>query len=1070
MTLTPNPFHGNLLHLIMERRPGRVLPTAGAMMKRGWQDLSETQKDIIFYLIHMASPVSIDDLVSLSGAPIVEVLKVMDDLRRRRLVSENKEYGKGFYFLQDGELKTFARRYGTREEAEQSLRRLVDFYVSSADRGDQGTLALAEVFLKLGAVGEGSIHIKAAATILRHSGHIEQAAAYYDALLQHFAVNKPTSATVEDYLDSVLGKVVSTMYLTAVPERMPLLLEAERVAKHYKKWTYLMRIKLSIGQGLRAMGQFSKASRYVNDFWRMAKRKDDKDVRKKALLMISDYLYLKGRISEVVHRYEEEVGSLEEFGDNHGALRAGVIVGRCYAISGRIVRGMGMIDAVRVKAGLLNLQTVAIFADCMSAVSLLEIGRVDEAEGYANKVLSSPPEIPGHFLLQTADCCKAYILTLRGDYEGAFERLKKSYERLPIVGEGMKHAWEFEYLDILESKGFSHEDMNCDSEIRKALEWDNIYIKGVALRYRAMRNSKRQRQMGSVLPDLKASEAYLKQAGADIELARTRIALGNYHVTRGDANLAKSYLERGWHVLSKIDRNLVPKDLLAILPQEQKIEVMIDRIIEVTESLGTIRDMPSFLDRVMNVAMDFTMAMRGTFFVVGPKGAPDIIASRNFDSSLLNSEKFVPVRQVMASVARDNRELVIPNPEEGDAVSIHSLNKAGINSLICVPASFNNHTYGYLYLDNRLGGTPFPHKQLPYVRLLCNLIGVGLSNIGVYKEMRELKDRFEDEAIFYKREMGIATPLDMIIGSSEGIRGVKNRIHQVAPTDTSVLITGETGVGKELVAKAIHNLSTRKGGPFIPVNLAVLPQDLVASELFGHEKGAFTGAHEKQKGRFELADGGTIFLDEIGDLPSSVQVKLLRVLQEGTFERLGSSKPIQSHFRVIAASNKDLRGEVERGTFRQDLYYRLNVFPVPVPPLRERRDDIPRLAHYFIDKFAKKLGKRIKRIPAEEMKKLIDYHWPGNVRELEHFMERAVILTDGSAIHFSGLDQASTPPVSGEDVCAASLEDMEREYIMKALAEKRWRISGPKGAATVLGLKPQTLHSRMKRLGIFRQG
>jgi transcriptional regulator with GAF, ATPase, and Fis domain len=299
--------------------------------------------------------------------------------------------------------------------------------------------------------------------------------------------------------------------------------------------------------------------------------------------------------------------------------------------------------------------------------------------------------------------------------------------------------------------------------------------------------------------------------------------------------------------------------------------------------------------------------------------------------------------------------------------------------------------------------------------------------------MKELKDRFEEEAIFYKREMGIVAPTEMIIGKSEGIRNVIEQIRQVAPTDSSVLVMGETGVGKELIAKAIHNLSKRKDGPFIPVNLAALPQDLVASELFGHEKGAFTGAHEKHKGRFELAHGGTIFLDEIGDLPLSVQVKLLRVLQEGSFERLGNAKQIKSDFRVIAATNKDLHKEVEKGAFRQDLYYRLNVFPVSVPPLRERKEDIPYLAHHFIDIFSKKMGKKIGKTANETLKMLTEYAWPGNVRELEHFIERAVILSDDGRIHLSGLDDSLDPRIASEGLPVTPLADMERGYIEKIL-------------------------------------
>jgi len=350
--------------------------------------------------------------------------------------------------------------------------------------------------------------------------------------------------------------------------------------------------------------------------------------------------------------------------------------------------------------------------------------------------------------------------------------------------------------------------------------------------------------------------------------------------------------------------------------------------------------------------------------------------------------------------------------------------------------------------------------------MLCSQTAVGLSNIRIYEEVRERSNRLEDQADFYKKEMGIVDPALMTMGKSDGMKKVIGQIQQVAATNSIVLITGETGVGKELVAKVIHSLSDRKDGPFIPVNLAALPVDLVASELFGHEKGAFTGAHDRQKGRFELAHGGTIFLDEIGDLPHAIQVKLLRVLQEGVFERLGSAQPIHSDFRVIVATNKDLSVEVEKGTFRQDLYYRLNVFPISVPPLRDRKEDIPDLARHFAEKFSKSMGKEVPRIPREELRNLTVYEWPGNVRELEHFVERAIILMDRH-ISFSGLMSSARGTKSSSGRKGKTLRDAERELIEETLRTTHWRISGPNGAAKVLGINESTLRFRMKKLGIL---
>jgi transcriptional regulator with GAF, ATPase, and Fis domain len=295
---------------------------------------------------------------------------------------------------------------------------------------------------------------------------------------------------------------------------------------------------------------------------------------------------------------------------------------------------------------------------------------------------------------------------------------------------------------------------------------------------------------------------------------------------------------------------------------------------------------------------------------------------------------------------------------------------------------------------------------------------------------------------------------------------VLKNVERVAPTDSTVLITGETGTGKELIARAIHNLSSRKTKPLVKVNCAAIPAGLIESELFGHEKGAFTGALARKIGRFELADKGTIFLDEIGELPLDLQSKLLRVLQEGEFERVGGSQTFTVNVRVIAATNRDLEQQVRAGQFRSDLYYRLNVFPIHVPPLREREGDIPLLVQFFVRKFTVQQGKKIKRIPERMMTALQRYHWPGNIRELEHVVERAVILSEGPELEPIEWLTAGGPQSRIDKVL--TLEDLEREHIRTVLEQTNWRVSGEKGAAGLLGLKPTTLEARMKKLGLAR--
>ena len=324
-----------------------------------------------------------------------------------------------------------------------------------------------------------------------------------------------------------------------------------------------------------------------------------------------------------------------------------------------------------------------------------------------------------------------------------------------------------------------------------------------------------------------------------------------------------------------------------------------------------------------------------------------------------------------------------------------------------------------------------------------------------------MKDRLQAEGEYLKAEMRLTQAHGEVIGQSAGIRKVLRMVEQVAPTDSSVLVRGETGTGKELIAQAIHRLSPRRSHVMVKVNCAALPSGLVESELFGREKGAFTGAMTRQIGRFEIADGSTLFLDEIGELPLDLQAKLLRVLESGEFERLGSPRTIKVNVRVIAATNRDLAEAIKQGKFREDLYYRLNVFPIRVPPLRERAEDIPLLVWAFLEEFSSRMGKKITQVPRKTMDALQRHPWPGNVRELRNVIEHGAIITTGDTLRIPMLDEAAPAAAPRQ-----TLADAEREHILRALERTGWHIKGPKGAAAELGLNPATLYSRMKKLGI----
>ncbi len=338
---------------------------------------------------------------------------------------------------------------------------------------------------------------------------------------------------------------------------------------------------------------------------------------------------------------------------------------------------------------------------------------------------------------------------------------------------------------------------------------------------------------------------------------------------------------------------------------------------------------------------------------------------------------------------------------------------------------------------------------------------------GALIEIKRLTERLRIENTGLKQVITRGDDFGVIIGDSPSIDSVFFQIDQVASQNTTVLLLGETGSGKGMVARAIHRRSSRKDRPMITVNCAALPENLIESELFGREKGAFTGANERQMGRFELADNGTIFLDEIGEMPIGLQVKLLRVIQDGEFERLGSPRTTRVDVRIIAASNRKLEEEIKAGRFREDLFYRLSVFPIAIPPLRKRIEDIPLLVNYFLTKFNKKIGRQISSVDKETMKSLQGYHWPGNVRELESAIERAVITSPGNALQV--LDCCETIRNPDTQGVIKTLNDLERDHILQVLQKTGWRIEGKNGAAVLLGINPSTLRARMRKDNIRRE-
>ncbi|HKY05772.1 MAG TPA: sigma 54-interacting transcriptional regulator [Blastocatellia bacterium] len=430
-----------------------------------------------------------------------------------------------------------------------------------------------------------------------------------------------------------------------------------------------------------------------------------------------------------------------------------------------------------------------------------------------------------------------------------------------------------------------------------------------------------------------------------------------------------------------------------------------------------------------------------------------------------------------------------PDPARFPSEFLRQFTNKGLKSLCSVPLIAHGRSLGILVVMS-VRENAWSEGDIELLTQIAGQIALAVDNALVYRELSQIKNKLAEEKLYLEEEINTAYDFEQIIGSSTALKRILKQVETVAPTDSTVLIQGETGTGKELFARAIHSLSGRRERTLVKLNCAAIPTGLLESELFGHEKGAFTGAIAQRVGRFELANKGTLFLDEVGEIPLELQSKLLRVIQEQEFERLGSTRTINVDVRLVAATNRDLGQQVAQRLFRDDLFYRLNVFPITIPPLRERREDIPLLVRFFASKFARRMKKHIETIPAEAVRALQDYHWPGNIRELQNFVERAVILTQGAELEVPfnemkppvkapvstptnvefarGPDSLKTDSLKSPSPESASLESIEREHILRVLHETNWVVGGADGAAARLGLKRTTLQARMKKLGIER--
>ncbi len=833
-----------------------------------------------------------------------------------------------------------------------------------------------------------------------------------------------------------------------------------------KRFQALLKMHMAKNEWLRS--QYSSALKHFEEGWAQARELNDPKTLRAAAVFSTFFLFWQGRFREAVEAYERSVPDIERYPKGGFPLLALITVGYCYAQIGQVTQGLGMLDAIRTQCLEKGNLYLAAYTSGNIGNILLDIGKVDDALQFLENSAREARQEHNDWVWITGKIALAYAYYLKGNVQQALDNVRNFLRETRKV---QATVYLYPYLMELglamrQGKLPVIAGLDLDEEIEENMRGENIFVRGVAYRCQAVLLQMEGHPDHEIVHSVEQSVRWLEESGSEVELAKSRLALARRHLAAGDAEKANDLILMARKTLASFNEALVPDDLAALVKDRPEGESLLKEILKLGRQVVTIREPKDLVQHILSTVNRLTGAERGAIFRLDdePDGPRLVLrASKNLTSDQIAHPSFASSMRMIEEAASSGsgRILGIATEESPEAAAAEV-----IRSRICVPMILRDKTVGVLYHDNRLLSSAFNESDLELLSYFAALAAFAMDNAMAYEEITVLNTKLSEENLYYKEQHLENLHFEDIVGESPAIRRVLSQIDQVSRTDATVMILGETGVGKELVARACHNFSHRREKPFIRVHCAALPETLIPSELFGHEKGAFTGASRRRLGRFELADGGTLFLDEIADLSPDIQVRLLRVLQTKEFERVGGTETLTSDFRLVVATNGDLEQSVAAGKFRADLFYRLNVFPIHVPALRERKQDIPLLAYYFLRIYSKKMGKAFSKIPNSEMEKLLQYHWPGNVRELENIMERGTILSNGPFFRVPELGSGHVE--AADDRGGMTLKDNERRHILWALHRTNWKVRGKGGAAELLDLPASTLAFRMKKLGIKR--
>ena len=791
----------------------------------------------------------------------------------------------------------------------------------------------------------------------------------------------------------------------------------------------------------------------------------DEDILTQASEFIGLYYFIQGMFKEALGYFERATESFESNGKN-GVINPSGPMWLSYsaAFLGYTHRAIGNLDYYRRVALERGDRSLATTLRSVLGIVLIDSNKTREAAFHLSGALQEAVQYHNSLAGYFAKGGLAYHHFKEGRIGDSRKWMTEAVLEGAKSGLIRQYAspWVLELLyEFHRRKLGPIPDLNYPNEISRLLQEPNIHLQGVALRLRAAENTEKGGDEALVASDLRQSETYLRQSGDPVQLAKTQLEMARLRLRQGKPDAARVLAHKAWKKVSGYGNAFFPDDLRQLLSFKSKLpagnsmsEELINMFAEMVETLVPCADLRELLTRTVKATNQFFGAERGGIFLFGQNGAagnPVLTGSCNLSDADVSTESFKSNLAIVFKAFRENRPQIV---RSGGKTAIPFPLKA----VMCVPFVDEEQIKGVLYHDNSYIEDCFDHFDE------VQLLRIAGSFTRYIARIRHFSRQMEGKVIRHLKQMD-SPGSNRILTQSPLMQKLLDQAGQVAGSGSTILILGETGVGKELLARDIHNSSPRRDQPLVIVDPTTIPETLVESELFGHEKGAFTGADRQKLGRIELAHRGTLFIDEVGEIPKASQAKLLRVLQEKTLIRVGGTKTISSDFRLIAATNRNLADEVAAGRFREDLYYRLNVISITLPALRDRNEDVPFLARHFLSLYAARHNQQVPGLSREDEEILLAYSWPGNIRELKNVMERAVLLSTKDRLEIS-LPVKSSLTATHCFSDFPSLDEMQRRYIRYVMEKTDGKISGPGGAAELLKMKRTSLYKRMDKLGL----